>query len=90
MLAIHFPKGERDILVELFTPDNDTTVMVLCAVAITHVGMNLDVDPTVVVPVMDSKDGSINVSQFYFYNEPLSCLLSQGGIRGWESSFSSL
>ncbi|XP_041348817.1 uncharacterized protein LOC121368242 [Gigantopelta aegis] len=33
-LTIHFPPGETDMLVELFTPDNASTVMMLCEVEV--------------------------------------------------------
>ncbi|KAK2167267.1 hypothetical protein LSH36_30g02001 [Paralvinella palmiformis] len=39
-LTIHLPPS-TDLLVELFTPDNDTTVMALCDVTITSCGSNI-------------------------------------------------
>lgn len=40
-LDIVFPLTPTDISVELFTPDNETTVMILCDVKIEHIGGNL-------------------------------------------------
>jgi hypothetical protein len=38
-LTIQMPKKDnQDMLVELFTPDNETTIMLLCNVRITHQG----------------------------------------------------
>ena len=40
-LEILFPAGQKDISVELFTPDSSTTVMILCDVAVSSIGANL-------------------------------------------------
>ncbi|KAK3109020.1 hypothetical protein FSP39_021316 [Pinctada imbricata] len=40
-LTITFPAYETDMLVELFTPDNETTVMILCDVSVTSIGSKL-------------------------------------------------
>ncbi|XP_055958297.1 uncharacterized protein LOC126827499 [Patella vulgata] len=40
-LTIQFPAGTTDMLVELFTPDNNTIVMMLCNVKVERVGDNL-------------------------------------------------
>jgi len=40
-LQITFPVGTTDMLVELFTPDNETLVMTLCSPQITFVGSNI-------------------------------------------------
>jgi len=40
-LEITLPVGTTDLLVELFTPDNDTLVMTLCDPQITLVGYNI-------------------------------------------------
>ena len=52
-----------DLLVELFTPDNRTTIMALCNPEITYVGANLNINPAMVVPTLESKDGSVHVRQ---------------------------
>ena len=54
-LQIHFPPGDVDMLIEIFTPDNDTTVMVVCNPQITHVGGNLDLNQNTVTPVLEAK-----------------------------------
>ncbi|KAK6175217.1 hypothetical protein SNE40_013725 [Patella caerulea] len=40
-LTIMFPAGTTDMLVELFTPDNNTIIMMLCNVKVERVGSNL-------------------------------------------------
>ncbi|XP_053377525.1 uncharacterized protein LOC123529018 [Mercenaria mercenaria] len=40
-LDILFPGSSIDISVELFTPDNETTVMILCDVTVASIGSNL-------------------------------------------------
>lgn len=62
-LEIHFPAGTTDMLVELFTPDNDTTVMVICNPQITHVGDNLDTVAADVPLTLEAKDDSTQVGQ---------------------------
>ena len=66
-LQILFPLGTSDLLVELFTPDNDTTVMVICSPTVTFVGSNLNVNTSASLPVMSSLDGSYNVSYLMSY-----------------------
>ena len=61
-LLIHLPLGTTDMLVELFTPDNDTTVMVICNPEVTHVGDSLNITADDVTAVLDAKDSSANVS----------------------------
>ena len=55
-VEIVFPLGDTDMLVELFTPDNETTVMILCAAEVRSVGANLS--PSVGTPtvVIESKE----------------------------------
>ncbi|CAD5122693.1 DgyrCDS11103 [Dimorphilus gyrociliatus] len=62
-LAIHFPVYTTDLLVELFTPDNDTTIAKLCDVKVKTIGNKLIVDPQFNIPsnfkpIMESKDGT--------------------------------
>ncbi|CAH1785049.1 unnamed protein product [Owenia fusiformis] len=40
-LTVGLPVGLTDISVELFTPDNDTTVMVLCGITVGDIGANI-------------------------------------------------
>ena len=65
-LDIIFPSAPVDMLVELFTPDNVTTVMILCDVVIASIGSNLSPDVASPTVVMDSKDNSTMVSQHTF------------------------
>lgn len=65
-LQIQFPPGTMDLLVELFTPDNTTTIMVICNPQIVWVGPNIVFDQSRAQPVMDSLDGSLNVSSIAF------------------------
>lgn len=65
-LQIQFPPGTMDLLVELFTPDNSTTIMVICNPQIVWVGQNIYFDESKAQPVMDSLDGSLNVSNITF------------------------
>ena len=60
-LDIIFPSGSVDMLVELFTPDNETTVMILCNVAVASIGSNLTPGVGTPTVVMDSKDNSTQV-----------------------------
>ncbi|KAJ8301559.1 hypothetical protein KUTeg_020546 [Tegillarca granosa] len=53
-LQISFPVTTTDILVELFTPDNDTTIMILCDVKVSWTGSSLSMTGTT-TPVMDAK-----------------------------------
>lgn len=56
-LQILFPLTTTDMLVELFAPDNDTIVMMLCNVVVQSVGSNLAHDGAGTV-VMDSQNSS--------------------------------
>lgn len=60
-LTITFPVDDTDMLVELFTPDNETTVMILCDVNVTYIGSSLSFNGSK-VPTMDAREpGSIMV-----------------------------
>lgn len=60
-LTITFPIEDTDMLVELFTPDNETTVMILCDVNVTAIGSSLSFNGSK-VPDMDSREtGSVMV-----------------------------
>jgi len=61
-MQITFPVGTTDLSVELFTPDNATTVMVICNPQITMQGKNIRFTNTGMQPVLSSLDGSYNVS----------------------------
>ena len=67
-LEIIFPLQNVDMLVELFTPDNETTVMILCNVVVRHIGLNLA--PSVGTPtvVLDSQDND-NVTRVSKYRK---------------------
>ncbi|CAE1260993.1 unnamed protein product [Acanthosepion pharaonis] len=52
-LFIHFTNGTTDMTVEIFTPANQTTIMILCPPIISYVGSNLQINP--VIPVLESK-----------------------------------
>ncbi|KAK3592304.1 hypothetical protein CHS0354_030640 [Potamilus streckersoni] len=58
-VTVTFPAEETDFYMELFTPDNTTTVMILCNVQVT-IGNNLHItngtSPTI---QYESKDGSV-------------------------------
>ena len=41
VLQIHFPRGDSDMYVEFFTPDNSTTRIKLCSVTVVSVGIDL-------------------------------------------------
>ncbi|XP_070193766.1 uncharacterized protein [Littorina saxatilis] len=56
-LQILFPLGTTDMLVELFAPDNDSIVMMLCDVNLENKGVNLNTDLPG-TPVMDSQNSS--------------------------------
>lgn len=43
-LEITFPVGPIDMLVELFTPENESAIMLICDSIKTQVGMNLQMD----------------------------------------------
>lgn len=64
-LQIEFPIGNMDLLVELFTPDNTSTIMIICNPQIVWVGSNIKFNTSQAAPVMDSLDGSLNVSTLY-------------------------
>src|SRR6218665_2141440 len=66
-LQIQFPPGTMDLLVELFTPDNATTIMDVCNPQIVWVGQNIHFDQSQAQPVMDSLGGSLNVSTSDFF-----------------------
>ncbi|KAH9504810.1 hypothetical protein Btru_062012 [Bulinus truncatus] len=51
-LDILFPSGKTDMQVEIFTPDSDTIVMMLCNVTVTN-GSNLAINGSL-VPVLES------------------------------------
>lgn len=52
-LFIHFTNGTTDMTVEIFTPANQTTIMILCPPIISYVGSNLQINE--VTPVLESK-----------------------------------
>ena len=54
------------MLVELFTPDNDTTLMVVCDPKVTTVGSNLAGVTTSFVPKLDAKDSTTNVCLVHY------------------------
>ena len=56
-LTILFPQTTTDMLVELFAPDNDTIVMMLCGVTIASIGSNLAYDGDAEI-IMDSQNSS--------------------------------
>ncbi|ESP03565.1 hypothetical protein LOTGIDRAFT_171361 [Lottia gigantea] len=58
ILKIHFPAGTTDMLVELFAPDNNSIVMMLCDVRIDSVGGNLNYDGPGDIK-LESKNNSI-------------------------------
>jgi len=60
-LQIAFPAGMIDLVIELFTPDNDTTVMLLCTPRVSYVGKFVNFTGPG-IPVLDSLDGTYNVS----------------------------
>lgn len=62
-MQITFPVGTTDLDVELFTPDNSTTVMIICSPQITWVGKNMNFSNYNLVPVLSASDNSYNVSQ---------------------------
>ena len=53
-MEIIYPVGYHDMLIELFSPNNDTTVMILCNVVVRHVGTNLSPSVGTPVVIMDS------------------------------------
>ena len=61
-MQITFPIGTTDLDVELFTPDNATTVMVICNAQITWIGKNIQFTNSPLAPVLSSLDNSYNVS----------------------------
>ena len=63
MLFIQIPEGTHDLLVELFAPDSDFTIMKLCHPEILHSGSALSYNTTQAEPVLDAKDGTKNVSK---------------------------
>ncbi|XP_025107896.1 uncharacterized protein LOC112572434 [Pomacea canaliculata] len=56
-LQIIFPQNSTDMLVELFAPDNETMVMMLCNVVVQPAGASLSFTGTG-TPVLDSANGS--------------------------------
>lgn len=57
LLKILFPQTTTDMLVELFAPDNDTIVMMLCDVKVQSIGSNLAHTGAAQI-VMDSQNSS--------------------------------
>lgn len=62
-LVIHFPITSTDLLVELFSPDNDTTIAKICNVRLKSIGEKLGVNssfsnPDNFKPILESKDDS--------------------------------
>ncbi|XP_023933545.1 uncharacterized protein LOC106160201 [Lingula anatina] len=55
-VTIHFPSGSSDVVVELFSSDNDTTQAMLCNPRVVHVGDNLNMGN--VTPVLESVYGN--------------------------------
>ena len=67
MLFVQLPASLTDeLLVEVFAPDNATTVMKLCHPAILHKGSAVTYDDATAAPVMDAKDGTANV-RYHFW-----------------------
>ena len=68
MQSIHyylqFPEtmGTTEMLVELFTPDNTTTVMALCGAQVTSTGARLSYDGSIVPTLQAKVTGSYDVS----------------------------
>ncbi|ESN95220.1 hypothetical protein HELRODRAFT_179552 [Helobdella robusta] len=66
-LVIQIPPSQSiDLSVELFSPENGTTIMVLCNPVITASGSNLQYNKTAAAPVQDANDGSINYDRAVF------------------------
>jgi hypothetical protein len=66
-LDISFPDTQTtDMLVELFTPDNDTTVMILCDVTVNK-GAGLTVGGSTVVTYDSKTSGAPLVSHSFTY-----------------------
>ena len=61
-MQIAFPVGTTDLLVELFTPDNDTLVMMLCSPQITFVGPNIQYSNANATPALDTVPNTRYVS----------------------------
>ncbi|XP_063395828.1 uncharacterized protein LOC134680633 [Mytilus trossulus] len=57
-LDISFPVAPTDMLVELFTPDNDTTVMILCDIVVTK-GSGLSITGSTDVTMESKTPGSV-------------------------------
>lgn len=60
-LVVHFPITTTDLLIELFAPDNDTTIAKICNVKIKSIGTKVIVDPSFTnpqqfEPIYESKD----------------------------------
>lgn len=64
-LFIHFTNGTTDMTVEIFTPANQTTIMILCPPIISYVGSNLQINE--VTPVLESKSQTALVSAPYSF-----------------------
>lgn len=63
-LQIIFPQNSTDMLVELFAPDNETMVMMLCNVVVQPAGASLSFTGTG-TPVLDSANGSTTLVSHY-------------------------
>jgi len=61
-MQIAFPVGTTDLLVELFTPYNETLVMMLCNPQITFVGPNIQYTNTNATPALDNTVDTAYVS----------------------------
>ncbi|XP_067685457.1 uncharacterized protein [Haliotis asinina] len=61
-LTITFPTGTTDMLVELFTPDNETIIMMLCGVKVKSKGKNIQLDGTE-VPELHSIDNNLYIDR---------------------------
>lgn len=74
-LDISFPVAPTDMLVELFTPDNDTTVMILCDIVVTK-GSGLAITGSTDVTMESKTPGSVLVSEIYstFFKIVYPCL----------------
>lgn len=69
MLQILFPLGTTDMLVELFAPDNESMVMMLCDVKVLSKGTNLGISAGRGSVLMDSQNGSSTLVQSSFYRQ---------------------
>jgi len=72
-LEIAFPLGTTDLLVELFTPNNDSAIITLCNPTVTFVGSNIQYT-TNATATLDPVDNTFYVSSTY---QPSGLLLSK-------------